>query len=335
LCSAAVTGKIGRMPDVYFYESFAEEQLELKQFLPPELDCGFTDLTIQETGHKAPPCRFISIRTQTRIPLDWIQSLDAILTRSTGYDHMLAFAASAPRVPALGHLPLYCHRAVAEQAMMMWMALLRRLPQQMSHLENFHRDLLTGRECRGRTLVVVGVGNIGSEVCRVGQALEMRVTGVDLKPRYDGIDFATAEVALPQADIVVCAMDLRDSNRGYFDAARFRMFKPGALFVNVSRGELSPSTALLDAMRSGILGGVGLDVYDHEVELAIALRSGKTSSDPEVQAALALQKMENVVFTPHNAFNTAESLQRKSEHSVRQILAFRTTGRFEWPVPLR
>jgi D-lactate dehydrogenase len=322
------------MPDVYFYESFAEEQLELKQFLPPELNCGFTDLTIQESGDKSPPCRLISIRTQTRIPHEWTESLDAVLTRSTGYDHMLAFAASGSRVPALGHLPLYCHRAVAEQAMMMWMALLRRLPQQMAHLENFHRDLLTGRECRGRSLVVVGVGNIGSEVCRIGQALEMRVIGVDLKPRYDNIDFMTAEAAIPQADIVVCAMDLRDSNRGYFDAARLRTFKPGALFVNVSRGELSPSTALLDALRLGILGGVGLDVYDHEVELAIALRSGQRASDAEVEAALAMQKMENVVFTPHNAFNTAESLQRKSEHSVRQILAYLSRGKFEWPVPL-
>ncbi len=218
--------------------------------------------------------------------------------------------------------------------MMMWMALLRRLPQQMQQLQNFHRDLLTGRECRGRTLVVVGVGHIGSEVCKIGQALEMKVIGVDLKPRYDGIDFGSADKALPQADIIVCAMDLRDSNRGYFSPAVLKTLKRGALFVNVSRGELSPSTALLDALRSGVLGGVGLDVYDHEVELAIALRTGKPSKDAEVEAALAMQQMENVVFTPHNAFNTAESLERKSEHSVRQILAFRKNRQFEWPVPL-
>jgi len=322
------------MKDVFFYEAFAEEEVELRQFLPSSLSCGFTDRTIQESGDERPLTRLISIRTQSQVPLSWAEELDGILTRSTGYDHLAAFAASVPKVPALGHLPLYCHRAVAEQAMLMWMALLRRLPQQIQHLENFHRDLLTGHECRGRTLTVVGVGNIGSEICRIGTALGMRVLGVDLDPRFDDIEYVAAEQALPQADVVVCAMDLTASNRGFFDAARLGTFKRGAFFVNISRGELSPSTVLLEAIRSGALGGVALDVYDHEAELAIALRSGQIPDDAEVRAALELAKLENVLFTPHNAFNTEEAVRRKSEHSVRQIMAFRDRGQFEWPVPV-
>ncbi len=321
------------MTDVFFYEAFAEEEEALRRYLPKEISAEYTDRTIQECEHIAPPARMISTRTQSRFPADWSDKLDAILSRSTGYDHLVAYAAGKKSPPAMGYLPLYCHIAVAEQAMLLWMALLRRLPRQMKQFGDFNRDMLTGLECRGRTLVVVGVGNVGSEICRIGTALGMRVYGVDLNPRLEGIEYQAPEVALPQADIVVCAMDLNATNRGYFNAGRLRMFKRGALFVNVARGELSPSTCLLAAMREGMLRGVALDVFDHEAELAVALRSGKSSSDAEAQAALELARLDNVLLTPHNSFNTEEAVERKSEHSVRQIIAFRERGQFEWTVP--
>jgi D-lactate dehydrogenase len=323
------------MHDVFFYEAFAEEEAALRKLLPSRMDAGFADPTVQETGHTAPPSRLISTRNQSRVPLAWREQLDGILTRSTGYDHLLDFAALPQPAPRLGYLPLYCHRAVAEQAMMMWMALLRKLPRQVRQFQSFDRDGLTGRECQGRTLVVVGVGNIGSEICQIGRALGMRVLGVDLDPRYPEVDFVSIDEALPQADVVVCAMDYNSSNRGYFGPEQLRKVKPGAVFVNISRGELSPSTALLGALRSGQLAGVGIDVYDHEPALATALRAGDTSDNPEVRAALELAKMENVICTPHNAFNSFEAVERKSEHSIRQIAAFLKTGQFEWPVPVR
>ncbi len=74
-------------------------------------------------------------------------------------------------------------------------------------------------------------------------------------------------------------------------------------------------------------------MFDHEAELAVSLRSGKPSSDAEATATLQLAKHENVICTPHNAFNTAESLERKSAHSVKQVDAFLKTGRFVWEVP--
>jgi D-lactate dehydrogenase len=323
------------MHDVFFYEAFAEEEAALRQLLPAHIDAGFADPTIQETEHTAPVSRLISTRNQSRVPLAWRDRLDGILTRSTGYDHLLEFAALPQPAPKLGYLPLYCHRAVAEQALMMWMALLRKLPRQIRQFHSFHRDGLTGRECQGRMLVVVGVGYIGSEICRIGTGLGMRVLGVDLDPRYPEVEFTSIDDALPQADVVVCAMDLNSTSRGYFDAARLRNIKRGAVFVNISRGEISPSTALLDALRAGQLGGVGLDVYDHEPELATALRGGPASDDAEVRAALELAKMDIAICTPHNAFNSEEAVQRKCEHSVHQIVAFLETGRFEWPVPAR
>ena len=320
------------MPDVYFYEAFEEEAEELRHYLPTTISAGYTDLTVQEAGHAVPPAQLISIRTQSIVPVAWAGALDAILSRSTGFDHLLAYAAAAgPRV-ALGNLPLYCHRAVAEQAMLMWMALLRRLPRQMRQFHDFHRDGLTGAECMGRTLAVVGVGNIGREICDIGQALRMRVLGVDRDERFDDVNYVQIDAALAQSDVIACAMDLNDSNHGYFNTARWRRVKPGAVFVNISRGELSPSTALVEALNAGLLSGVGLDVYDHEAELAVALRNKTTPASPEALAALELASREDCICTPHNAFNTLEAVDRKSEHSVQQILAFLQRRQFLWPV---
>jgi D-lactate dehydrogenase len=328
--SATIVG----MLDVFFYEAFQEEADELRRFAPPTLAAGYTDATIQEAGHAAPPARLISTRTQSQIPLDWATQLDAILTRSTGYDHLTAYAAATQVPLALGYLPLYCHRAVAEQAMLMWMALLRRLPLQVENFRTFHRDGITGRECAGRTLVVVGVGHIGHEVCAIGKALGMRVLGVDVDPRHAEVEYTDIGSALTEADVLVSAMSLHGENSGYFDLAKWRRIKRGAVFVNVSRGELSPSTALLAALQAGQLSGVGLDVFDHERALAVSLRTGTPTSDVEVAVTLALAERDDCILTPHNAFNTAEAVERKSEHSIQQIVAFRESGRFLWPVPI-
>jgi D-lactate dehydrogenase len=321
------------MSDVFFYEAFVEEQTGLREFLPADIDAGFTEATIQETGHRSPPARLISLRTQSVIPTEWAPSIDAILSRSTGFDHLLAYAGKVAKCPALGYVPLYCQRAVAEQAALLWMALLRRLPQQTRQFTTFHRNGVTGMECQGRVLVVVGVGNIGSEVCRVGAGLGMRVIAVDLVQRYDEFEYAEPQSALAQADVVVCAMDLNAGNRGYFNAARLAQLRRGAMFVNISRGELSPSTALLPALAAGTLGGVALDVFDHEADLAVSLRSGQPSGDAEARATLELARHENVICTPHNAFNTVESLRRKSADSVKQVVSFLKCGKFKWDVP--
>ena len=321
------------MADVYFYEAFEEEAAALQRLLPADVAAEYTDRTVQEAAHAAPPARLISIRTQSQLPLGWAGALGGILSRSTGHDHLTAYATATGAPVALGYLPLYCHRAVAEQAMLMWMALLRRLARQVRQFGQFHRDGITGAECQGRSLAVVGVGHIGGEVCRIGQALGMRVVGVDRGAQYEDVEYADAADALPHADVVVCAMDLNASNRGYFDAARLRQIKRGAIFINISRGELSPSTVLLEALRSGQLGGVGLDVYDHEADLAVALRAGSPSTDAEVQAALELARRDDVICTPHNAFNTIEAVERKSAHSVQQIAAFLSRGEFRWPAP--
>jgi len=324
---------MAQLLDIFFYEAFDEEEAALRHYLPAGIRAGFSWKAIQELGDTTPPARIISIRTQSAIPLAWSAALDGIITRSTGYDHIAAYrAATGAPVPA-GYLPLYCSRGVAEQALLLWLALLRKLPQQTQQFLTFHRDGITGRECERKTLTVVGVGNIGHAVARIGMGLGMRVLGVDVVQRHKDITYVTPSEGICAADVIVCAMNLTDDNVGYFRYEVLARARRGVVFVNVARGECSPARDLLRLVDEGHVGGVGLDVYNQEKELAVALRGRRDSQDPEVQAVLALAQRPNVIMTPHNAFNTHEAVLRKSEQSVQQLIAFLNTGAFLWPVP--
>jgi D-lactate dehydrogenase len=319
--------------DIFFYEAFEEEQAALRRYLPPTIRAGFTDRTIQEFGQDLPGAPVISLRTQSTIPPEWATGLRGILTRSTGYDHVVAYRKrTGVHVPA-GYLPLYCNRSVAEQALLLWLALLRRLPVQTEQFRRFHRDGLTGQETAEKTLVVVGVGNIGSEIVRIGQGLDMRVIGVDPVRKVEGLEYMDFAEALPLADVLACSMNLTDENRHYFGRERLANAKPGLVFVNVARGELLRIEDFPGLLDDGTIAGLGIDVYDHEAELAVSLRTGATSEDPVVQATMDLAQRPNVICTPHNAFNTREAVERKSEQSVQQFQQFAATSEFLWPVP--
>jgi len=320
-----------RRVDAAFYEAFAEEAEGLRGRLPRGVRAVFTDRTIQESGDAVPPAALISIRTQSVIPPAWAPRLAGVLARSTGYDHLQRYRREVRRPLPCGCLPRYCVRAVAEQAALLWMALLRRLPRQLRQFASFHRDGLTGGEGRGRTLTVVGVGNIGHEICRVGRALGMRVLGVDIVRRHRGVRYVAPARGLAEADVIVCAMNLTARNAGYFDRRAWRRVKPGALFVNIARGELAPTADLARALEEGRVGGAGLDVFEEESEVAVAFRSGR--SGPAARALRRLARRPDVLLTPHNAFNTSESVRRKTEQAAAEIVRFLRTGAFRWPVP--
>ena len=320
--------------DVFFYEAFAEEEQALRRFLPPTLRAGFSADTVQEQGSRVPPASLLSVRTQSVFPIEWAPTLSGILTRSTGYDHLVTYRRDTGTCLPCGYLPLYCNRAVAEQAMLLWLALLRRLPRQLAQFRSFARDGLTGRECGDRALAVFGVGNVGHEVVRLGKGIGMRVLGVDIERKWGDVVYVDRDQALAQADVVVCAMNLTPDNRHYFDRATLSRAKPGLVFVNVARGELMDTPGVLDLVDSGQLAGVGLDVYEDEPGLAVSLRTDCPPGSVAAAALLELSRRPQVMCTPHNAFNTAEAVERKAEQSIHQIRRHLGTGEFAWSVPV-
>ncbi len=326
-----------------FYEAFEEEEKILRKVLPKEFKYLFTWKTIQESGHKSPPAKVISTRTQSKFPIEWADSLNAIITRSTGYDHVSEYLTQTGARISAAYLPEYAARPVAEQALMMWTALLRNLTVQRKSFETFHRDGLTGREIRNRRITVIGVGHIGGEIVDIAHSLKMKILGVDIKPRAEmkkqyGLKYVSLKEGLKNADIAICALPLTGITRGLLNYKILKVMPGNSIFINVGRGEVSPTQDLLKLLNEGILGGIGLDVYDFEKELASVLRGGKKLSDlkpgarESVAAVLKLMRDPKVILTPHNAFNTEESVERKSLRTAENLASYLKTGKFLTPI---
>lgn len=324
-------------PELYCYEAFSEEADRIRHYAEAAgVRIGLTPLTLQEAGHAAPPAPVISIRTQSILPPAWAPSLTGILSRSTGHDHLLAYRAALPNntpCPALGYLPRYCVRAVAEQALLLTLSLLRRLPRQLAQFDRFQRDNLTGLELSGKTAAIFGVGNIGHEIHAIFGALGTTTIGVDPVHRHPDVAYASPADALARADIILCAMNLTPANRGYFTPDLLGTTTRRPILVNIARGEFTPALALETALDSGHLSGAALDVYNEESTLAPSLRSGDPAPlTDDNRALLRLRARPDVILTPHNAFNTREAVERKSSQSLETYLHFRQSGTFLWPV---
>lgn len=181
---------------------------------------------------------------------------------------------------------------IAHTALLYLLALTRDLPGWLEAQRRRAWEPRDVADLQGLTLGVVGMGPIGSEVARLGRAFGMRVVGLRRRPRGDEpcetwpLD-RLAEL-LPRADAWVLALPLVGATRGLFDAAAFERMKPGALFVNVARGGLVDEPALVEALRSGRLGGAGLDVFERE----------------PLPAESPLWSLPNVLVTPHSSGTT-------------------------------
>ena len=319
------------MVDVMFYEIFREEEAAIKKWLPKSIKAGFTWETVQEQKDHSPPSSLICVRTQSRIPTAWANILQGILTRSLGFDHLVQYRRKAGADIPCGFLSDYCSRAVAEHAVMAMMVLLKKFKNQMRHFENFDRNALTGKECCGQRAVVIGVGNIGSQIVFLTKALGMSVKGVDIVHRMKNFSYVSLKEGLGWADVIFCALPLTKKTKAMLNYEALRCVRPGAIFINIARGEISPLKDLKKLLKEKKLGALSLDVYENENALAVKLR--KRKSDDEIEMIKVLAGQDNVLFTPHNAFNTQESVDRKARKTVESIVNFLKHGRFLNPVP--
>jgi phosphoglycerate dehydrogenase-like enzyme len=202
-------------------------------------------------------------------------------------------------------------RAVAEHAMALILALSRRLPEARDNQKRRYWRGMIGDLARredelgGKTLVVVGLGQIGDRLARLAKAFDMRVVGLrrDQAAGRGAADAVhpTAEFGslLPEADFVVLACPLTEETENLVDAAAFRRMKPSAHLVNVARGRIVDEAALVAALKAGQIAGAGIDV----------------TADEPLASGSPLWGIEQVLITPHTAGET-----RRYEDNVIEIL---------------
>jgi D-lactate dehydrogenase len=155
----------------------------------------------------------------------------------------------------------------------------------------------------------------------------MNIKGFDPVKRSKTIKYISLEKGLAWADIIFCAADLNESSRGMLNYDTLSYAKKGAILANVSRGEITPLKDLKRLLAQKILGGIGLDVFPSEGKIADYLR-GSGKSDENTKIILELKNNDNVIFTPHNAFNTKEALERKSKQTIEALNYYLKHKRF-------
>lgn len=219
----------------------------------------------------------------------------------TGVDHV-DLAAAREKGVAVSNASGYSNDSVAELTVCMALALLRNLPQVEERCRTGGtKDGLVGHELRGKTVGLVGTGAIGSRVAQLFAAFGCRIIASgdhSHKPNTDLITYLPLTEVLAQADILSLHCPLNDSTRGLIGAEAIARMKPGALLLNAARGPVVDSAALAAALNEGRLGGAGVDVFETE---------------PPLPADHPLLHTPNTIVTPHVAFATAESMEKRAE----------------------
>ena len=239
-------------------------------------------------------------------------NLKIICKTGVGLDRIDIPACTAHGV-CVSNTPLSNATSVAEHAMMLMLAVAKQLYPISLYIRRDYPDLNTstryrGLELNGKTLAVIGVGNIGSRVVKLAHAFNMNIIGVD--PAVDRtklpdyIEWSDSmDAILPRADFVTVHVSGIAENRGLIGEKQFDLMKESAIFVNTSRGFVVDEDALYRALVNKSIAGAGLDVFAVE-----PLKTGNP-----------IMRLENFVATPHNAANTPEARNRGMEECARII----------------
>ena len=265
--------------------------------------------------------------------LEKMPGLKMIATRSTGFDH-IDVEACRRRSVAVSNVPTYGENTVAEHTFALILMLSRKVHQSYTQMRAGHLDLamLTGFDLQGKTIGVLGAGRIGLHVIRIARGFGMRVLANDVHrdpflAELLSFQYADAERILEESDIVTLHCPLNDATRHMLGGAQFAKMKRGALLINTARGGLVDTDALLAALDSGQIGGAGLDVMEGEElikeERQLLTEPGNTEKLRAALRTRLLLERENVVFTPHNAFNSREALLRILDTTVANLEAQR------------
>ncbi len=269
--------------------------------------------------------------------LDNLHSLQFIATRSTGYDH-IAISEAIQKGILISNVPVYGENTVAEHTFALILALSRHIPESIENTKKgiFTLEGLQGFDLKGKTIGVIGTGNIGLHVIRIAAGFEMHILAASRTQKQELIDkFGVRYVELPellsQSDIITLHIPDNEQTHHIINMDNIHTIKHGAIIINTSRGGLIDTNALVKALDEGIIAAAGLDVLEEEglikEERELLTKEFKQSSMLTALENHFLLSRPNVLVTPHNAFNSKEAIYRILDTTIENILAFKE-GRY-------
>jgi D-lactate dehydrogenase len=249
-----------------------------------------------------------------------------VVLRSAGFNNVDLNTASRLGI-TVARVPAYSPHAVAEHALGLILTLNRRFHRAFNRVRegNFSLDGLIGFDLHGRTVGVVGTGNIGAIFCRIMVGIGCRVIAADPYPNDEcvemGVRYVELEELLRESDIIVLHCPLTPETYRLIDEDAIRAMKPGVMLINTSRGALIDTQAVIEGLKRRRIGYLGLDVYEEEADLFFEDLSGTVITDDVFARLLTFP---NVVITGHQGFLTEEALRNIATTTLSNATAFET-----------
>ncbi|WP_341520912.1 2-hydroxyacid dehydrogenase [Pseudomonas sp. G.S.17] len=247
-----------------------------------------------------------------------------IALRSAGYNHV-----DLPTAQKLGisvvRVPAYSPHAVAEHAVALILALNRHLHRAYNRTRegDFSLHGLTGFDLVGKTVGVVGTGQIGATFAKIMAGFGCKLLAYDPYPNPQvqalGAEYVSLPQLLAQAQIISLHCPLTEQTRHLINEASLATLQTGAMLINTGRGALVDTPALIESLKSGQLGYLGLDVYEEEALLFFEDRSDLPLQDDVLARLLTFP---NVIITAHQAFLTQEALGAIAQTTLDNIAAW-------------
>ena len=229
------------------------------------------------------------------------------------------FGISVVRVPA------YSPEAVAEHAMALILTLNRKTHKAYNRIRegNFSLERLMGFNLHNRKVAVIGTGSIGKAFCKILNGFGCKIAAFDIDPdetlKAAGVMYGTLEETLADADVVSLHCPLLESTHHLINAGTLKLFKPGAMLINTSRGGLIHTADVIEGLKTGQLGSLGLDVYEQEADLFFRDFSEDIIQDDLIARLISFP---NVLITSHQGFFTKEAMEQIAIISFENIDAF-------------
>ncbi len=290
------------------------------------LDFRLTQDSASAAGNARAVCVFVNDKLD-RPCLEVLaaQGVELVALRCTGFNNVdIEFAKQLQLT--VTRVPVYSAYAVAEHAVALLLTLNRKTHRAFNRVRelNFSLNGLVGFDLHAKTAGIIGTGKIGRVTAEILRGFGMRVLAYDLFPSHDwarqtGVEYAEAPtVVLQNSDVVSLHTPLTPETRYIIRAETIELMRPGSILINVSRGALVDTKALIQALKAGRLAGVGLDVYEEEEGIFFEDLSGEVLHDDDLARLLTFP---NVLITSHQAFLTGEALSEIARTTVANISA--------------
>ncbi|WP_153797050.1 2-hydroxyacid dehydrogenase [Foetidibacter luteolus] len=250
-----------------------------------------------------------------------LEKVSIIALRCAGFNNVDLEAAKQFGIKVC-RVPAYSPEAVAEHAVAMILTLNRKTHKAYNRVreQNFSLNGLLGFDLHGKTVGVIGTGNIGKAFCHIMLGFGCKVLAFDIIANKDldaaGVKFLPLIDILQQADVLSLHCPLNNQTRHIISSETIPMLKKGVMLINTSRGGLIDTAAVIDALKKGLIGSLGIDVYEQEEKLFFRDLSASIIEDDTIQR---LMSFPNVLVTAHQAFFTNEALTQIALTTLKNI----------------